>query len=48
MNHDPHGSRLYLLNVGTRKLMLLPVQPDVRGAYWSGDSSKLLAVAEAT
>ena len=46
VNHNPHGSRLYLLHVATGKLMLLPVQPDVRDAYWSGDSSKLLAVAE--
>ena len=27
VNHDPHGSRLYLLNVGTGKLMPLPVDP---------------------
>ena len=46
VNHNPHGSRLYLLHVATGKLMLLPVGPDVRDAYWSGDSSKLLAVAE--
>ena len=45
VNHNPHGSRLYLLNVATGKLMLLPVPPDVRDAYWSGDSSKLLAIA---
>jgi dipeptidyl aminopeptidase/acylaminoacyl peptidase len=46
VNHNPHGSRLYLLNVATGKLMLLPVQPDVRDAYWSSDSSKLLAIAD--
>jgi dipeptidyl aminopeptidase/acylaminoacyl peptidase len=46
VNHDPHGSRLYLLNVATGKLMLLPVEPDVRDAYWSSDSSKLLAIAD--
>jgi dipeptidyl aminopeptidase/acylaminoacyl peptidase len=46
VNHNPHGSRLYLLHVATGKLMLLPVGPDVRDACWSGDSSKLLAVAE--
>jgi dipeptidyl aminopeptidase/acylaminoacyl peptidase len=46
VNHDPHGSRLYLLNVATGKLMLVPVEPDVRDAYWSADGSKLLAIAD--
>jgi dipeptidyl aminopeptidase/acylaminoacyl peptidase len=45
VNHNPHGSRLYLLNVATGKLALLPVEPDVRDACWSDDSSKLLAIA---
>lgn len=47
VNHNPHGSRLYLLNVATGKLMLVPVEPDVRDACWSSDSSKLLAIADA-
>jgi dipeptidyl aminopeptidase/acylaminoacyl peptidase len=47
VNHDPHGSRLYLLNVASGKLMPIPLDPDVRDVYWSGDSSKLLAVAQA-
>jgi dipeptidyl aminopeptidase/acylaminoacyl peptidase len=46
VNHDAHGSRLYLLNVATGKLMLVPVEPDVRNAYWSNDSSKLLAISD--
>ena len=46
VNHDSHGSRLYLLNVTTGKLMLVPVEPDVRNAYWSSDGSKLLAIAD--
>jgi dipeptidyl aminopeptidase/acylaminoacyl peptidase len=46
VDHDPHGSRLYLLNVATSKLTLVPVEPDVRDAYWSSDSSKLLAIAD--
>ena len=46
VNHNPHGSRLYLLNVATGKLTLLPVEPDVRDAYWSSDSAKLLAIAD--
>jgi Tol biopolymer transport system component len=36
---------LHLLNVATGKLMLTPVDPDVRDAYWSSDSSKLLVIA---
>jgi dipeptidyl aminopeptidase/acylaminoacyl peptidase len=47
VNHNPHGSRLYLLNVQTGKLTPLPIEPDVRDAYWSNDSSRLLVVAEA-
>ena len=46
VNHDSHGSRLYLLNIATGKLTLVPVEPDVRDAYWSSDSSKLLAIAD--
>ncbi|HTW45391.1 MAG TPA: S9 family peptidase [Acidobacteriaceae bacterium] len=46
VNHNPHGSRLYLLDVATGKLTPLPVEPDVREAFWSSDSSKLLAIAE--
>lgn len=46
VDHDPHGSRLYLLNIATGKLALVPVEPDVRDAYWSSDSSKLLAIAD--
>ena len=46
VNHDSHGARLYLLNMTTGKLMLVPVEPDVRNAYWSSDSSKLLAIAD--
>jgi dipeptidyl aminopeptidase/acylaminoacyl peptidase len=47
VNHDPHGSRLYLLNVATGKLMPSAIEPEVRDAYWSGDSTKLLVVTEA-
>jgi dipeptidyl aminopeptidase/acylaminoacyl peptidase len=47
VNHDPHASRLYLLNPATGKLTPLPVEPDVRNAYWSSDNSQLLVVTEA-
>jgi dipeptidyl aminopeptidase/acylaminoacyl peptidase len=46
VNHNPHGTRLYLLNVATGKLTLLPMEPNVRDAYWSSDSAKLLAIVE--
>ena len=39
VNHNPHGSRLYLLNVETGKLIRLAMEPDVRDAYWTNDSS---------
>jgi hypothetical protein len=35
-----------MLNVASGTLMLLPVDPDVREAYWSSDSVKLLALSE--
>ncbi len=44
VNRDPHGARLYLLDVATSKLTLLPVDPDVRDTAWSADSSRLLAI----
>ena len=46
VDHDPHGSRVYLLNVSTSKLTALPVAPDVRELCWSGDSARLLVIAE--
>jgi hypothetical protein len=46
VSHNPHGSRLYVLNVASDKLVLLPVDADVREAYWSSDSGKLLALSE--
>jgi dipeptidyl aminopeptidase/acylaminoacyl peptidase len=46
VDHNPHGARLYLLNIATAKLMPLPVHPDVKNVAWSSDSTKLLAIAE--
>ncbi len=46
VNHNPHETRLYLLNVATGKLRLLSVAPDVHDASWSSDTSKLLAISE--
>jgi Tol biopolymer transport system component len=43
--HNAHGSRLYLLSVATGKLTPVPIEPDVRDASWSSDSSKLLVLA---
>ena len=47
VDHGLHGSRMYLLDVATEKLTLTGVPMNVRGASWSADSSKLLAIAEA-
>jgi len=41
VNHNPHGARLYLLDVATSKLTQAGVPPDVRGATWSPDSAHL-------
>ena len=47
VDHGLHGSRMYLLDVATEKLTLTGAPMDVRGASWSADSSKLVAIAEA-
>jgi dipeptidyl aminopeptidase/acylaminoacyl peptidase len=47
VDHGLHGSRMYLMDVATEKLTLTGVPMDVRGASWSADSSKLLAIAAA-
>lgn len=55
VDHDPHGSRLYLLDTTTDKLdkldkpdKLTPIDVpcDVRSASWSADSTKLIVLAE--
>ena len=46
VDHDTHGSRLYLLDVASSKLTVAGVPFDVRGAEWSADSSKLIAERE--
>jgi hypothetical protein len=51
VNHDPHGSRLYLAALktdGTLDGALKPVavEPDVRSAVWSPASARLLVTAE--
>ena len=47
VDHSLHGSRMYLLDAATEKLTLTGVPMDVRGASWSADSNKLLAIASA-
>jgi len=47
VDHGLHGLRMYLMDVATEKLTLTGAPMDVRGASWSADSSKLLAIAEA-
>ncbi|MBB5056991.1 dipeptidyl aminopeptidase/acylaminoacyl peptidase [Granulicella aggregans] len=46
VDHETHGSRLYLLDVATSKLTVTGLAIDVRGAEWSSDSSKLIAERE--
>jgi len=46
VDHDLHGSRLYLLDVATGKLTVAGVPLDVRGAAWSADSSRLIVERE--
>ena len=46
VNHDPHGSRLYLLDPADGKLTPTAVPPDVQRVAWTQQSDKMLAIAE--
>ena len=46
VDHNPHGSRLYLLEAATGKLTRAAVDPDVKDVAWSPDSGSILAFAE--
>lgn len=45
VDHDPHGTRLYLLNPSTGKLTNTAVPPDVRHVSWSPHGHRLIAIA---
>jgi dipeptidyl aminopeptidase/acylaminoacyl peptidase len=45
VDHDPHGTRLYLLAPATGKLTLTAVPPNVRGVAWSHSGDRLVAFA---
>ena len=47
VDHDPHGTRLYLLRRETSKVTAVPVANDVREFAWRADGSGLMAIAEA-
>ncbi len=46
VDHELHGTRLYLLEVASGKLTQVSVPTDVRGAWWSEDSARLAVVSE--
>jgi dipeptidyl aminopeptidase/acylaminoacyl peptidase len=46
VNHSQHGSRLYLMEMATSKVMAAGVPVDVRGASWSEDSTRLVVDVE--
>ncbi len=46
VDHDLHGSRLYLYDLATEKLTTAGVPVDVRAASWAADSSALVVVRE--
>ena len=47
VDHDPHATRLYLLDPVTGKLTVTAAQADVRDVAWSPDSTRLLVISEA-
>jgi dipeptidyl aminopeptidase/acylaminoacyl peptidase len=44
VDHDIHGTHLYLLDPETSKLMAATVPPNVVNVAWSADSSRLLVI----
>ncbi len=46
VDHNPHGSRLYLLDATTGKLTKTAAEANVESAVWSAQSDKLLVVSE--
>lgn len=44
VDHDPHGTRLYLLDPKTGKLTPTAVRPDVAGVFWAPLGDRLLAI----
>jgi dipeptidyl aminopeptidase/acylaminoacyl peptidase len=48
VNHNPHGSRVYLLDPVDGKITPTAVPPDVRAVSWTEQSDRLLAISEGT
>lgn len=46
VDHDPHATRLYLLDPKTSKLTPVAVPPDVANVIWDHAGDRLLAIAE--
>jgi dipeptidyl aminopeptidase/acylaminoacyl peptidase len=46
VDHNPHGTRLYLLDPKTGKLTPTTVPPDVDRVFWTRQGDRLLAIAE--
>ena len=46
VNHDPHGSRLYLLDPNDGRITPAAVPPDVERVSWTEQSDKMLAITE--
>lgn len=47
VDHDPHGSRLYLLHRASSQITAVPVPADVQAVAWKPDSAELLVLVEA-
>jgi len=47
VDHDPHGTRLYLFELATGRVTAVPVPPNVKEVVWSEDAARLVAVCSA-
>jgi dipeptidyl aminopeptidase/acylaminoacyl peptidase len=46
VDHDRHGTRLYLFDLTTRRTALVPVPTDVSGFSWNQDGSELIVTTQ--
>jgi dipeptidyl aminopeptidase/acylaminoacyl peptidase len=47
LDHDPHGSRLYLLNPATSDLAVTAIPTNVEKVAWNESGTQLIAIADA-
>lgn len=47
VDHDPHGTRLYLMETATSSVVVVPVPANVKEVAWSRNAMRFVAICEA-